>query len=61
MQLKYRVLENMSLFLEPRYSLVPYSHSVASEVEGRGDIRTNYYDDVFNFNIGVEFTLMDFR
>ena len=61
MQLKYRVLENMSLFLEPRYSLVPYSHSVAPEVEGRGDIRTNYYDDVFNFNIGVEFTLMDFR
>lgn len=55
------MLENMSLFLEPRYSLVPYSHSVASEVEGRGDIRTNYYDDVFNFNIGVEFTLMDFR
>ena len=59
LQLKYRVLENVSLFLESRYSLVPYSHSVPSEIEGRGDIRTNYYDDVFNFNIGVEFKLMN--
>ena len=59
LQLKYRVLENVSLFLEPRYSLVPYSHSVPSEIEGRGDIRTNYYDDVFNFNIGVEFRVIN--
>ena len=49
---EFRVHRHVALFVEPRFSIVPYSASSGMFVE-RNDNR-NYYDALFNFNLGME-------
>lgn len=54
-QAKVRLTPRFSLFVEPRFSIVPYdapNHSLTTLNEGR-----NYYDGILNFNLGVEYAL----
>ncbi len=54
-QLKARLTPRFSLFLEPRFSLIPYEAPFYDDIS-LNDYR-NYYDGVFNFNFGIEFLL----
>lgn len=54
-QAKFRLTERFSIFLEPRFSLLPYD-APAHDPSTRSQFR-NYYDGVFNFNFGIEFML----
>lgn len=49
---EFRVHDNISLFVEPRFSLVPYS--AYTDEEAMNNESRNYYDCLFNFNIGIE-------
>ncbi len=53
-QLKFRLFRGTSFFIEPRFSVVPYSHPVVGgdEIE---NANVNYYDLVINANAGLEF------
>lgn len=54
-QLKVRPARRLGLFLEPRFSLIPYEAPFYEETS-LNDFR-NYFDGIFNFNIGIEFLL----
>lgn len=56
LQLNYVVANPVSVFLEPRFSLIPYSHADAS-VKDIGDVRHNYYDCTLSVNLGLEIRL----
>lgn len=56
-QLKYNINRRWGVFVEPRVSLVPYSHIPKGE-EGTALMdRQNYWDNIYSLNLGVEFTL----
>ena len=52
-QVKTRLSRSVALFIEPRISMVPYS--AKSSVPGSK--MENYYDGVFNCNVGIEYSL----
>ena len=54
-QIKCRVAEKLSIYMEPRISIVPYSVSHDTVVEDFST-RSNYYDQVYNINLGVEYS-----
>lgn len=54
-QFKVRPARRLGLFLEPRFSLIPYEAPYYDE-SSLNDYR-NYYDGIFNFNFGIEFLL----
>ena len=54
-QVKFRLTPLLALFVEPRFSIVPYA---APAVTGSGiNSYQNYYDGVMNFNAGIELCL----
>lgn len=54
-QVKFRLTPMIALFVEPRFSIVPYAASCAY---GESINRyKNYYDGVMNFNAGIELSL----
>ena len=57
LQFKYNINRRWGVFVEPRMSLVPYSHMPKGE---GGEIlmnRQNYHDNIYSLNLGVEFSL----
>ena len=54
-QVKFRLTPMLSLYAEPRFSIVPYS-AKAPLGETNNNYR-NYYDGVMNFNAGIEINL----
>lgn len=54
-QAKFRVTKRLSLFLEPRFSIMPYDAPL-HDLTTQNDFR-NYYDGIFNGNLGIEFML----
>ena len=54
-QFKFRVSDRLGLYLEPRFSLVPYKAPYYDE-RSLNDYR-NYYDGIYNLNFGIEFLL----
>lgn len=52
-QLAYRFTRNLSVFIEPRGSLVPYSNIEKAPENWRTDIRKKYSDNLFNLNLGI--------
>lgn len=50
-----RLGERVSLFLEPRFTLVPYT--AFNDDSTSGNVDRNYYDSLFNFNIGLQIAL----
>ena len=56
LQLKYRILEYISIFLEPRVGIVPYT-IVTDSLDPLKHVGHNYYDILYNLNIGVELSL----
>jgi len=54
-QAKFRVTRRLSLFLEPRFSIMAYDAPL-HDLTTQNDFR-NYYDGIFNGNLGIEFTL----
>ena len=56
LQLKYRILEYISIFLEPRVGIVPYT-IVTDSLDPLKHVGHNYYDTLYNLNIGVELSL----
>lgn len=54
MQLKLRAAEHCSFYLEPRFSIVPYTY--ASKEQG-GPAFKNWFDTIANINFGVEIDL----
>ena len=54
-QVKYNLASRLSIFVEPRFSIVPYD--AASLDENYLNDRRNYWDSVVNLNLGVEFML----
>lgn len=55
LQAKFRVTDRLSLYLEPRFSLMPYDAPL-HDLTTQSDYR-NYYDGIFNGNLGIEFML----
>lgn len=53
-QVKFRVAPKLSLFIEPRFNIVPY---VAPTNGSELNKSRNYYDGVVNFNAGIELNL----
>lgn len=56
-QVKFRVQKRVSLFLEPRFSVVPYSLPVYPAEPFGALVRDNYYDSIYSLNAGVEIRL----
>lgn len=54
-QVKTRLTERLALFLEPRFSIVPYAAPYYDQIS-INDYR-NYYDGIVNCNFGIEFML----
>ena len=54
MQLKLRAASHCSFYLEPRFSVVPYTYGAKSQ--GRPAYK-NYFDTIGNVNFGVEIDL----
>lgn len=54
-QFKVRPTERLGLYIEPRFSLVPYKAPYYDE-RSLNDYR-NYYDGIYNINFGIEFLL----
>ena len=54
-QAKFHLGNRLSLFLEPRFSIIPYD-APANDPTILNDNR-NYWDGVINFNAGIEFKL----
>lgn len=54
MQLKLRAAEHCSFYVEPRFSVVPYTYR--DKVAGRPDFK-NWFDTLVNVNFGVEIDL----
>lgn len=53
LQLKYRLLDDVSLFIEPRTTMASYSLQTNEKVQGRY-VAKKYTDNLFNINIGIE-------
>ncbi len=56
MQVKFRIINALSVFVEPRFSVVPYSHPNYDNLDVDA-ARTNYFDLLFNLNAGVAFDI----
>ena len=54
-QVKFRLTPMISLYLEPRFSIVPYP--AKAQVGETDNKYRNYYDGVMNFNAGIEVNL----
>ncbi|MBQ7877323.1 MAG: hypothetical protein IJ314_02855 [Bacteroidales bacterium] len=50
-----RLCKWMGLFVEPRYSIIPYPAS--NDVPTSSNAYRNYFDSLFNFNAGIEIYL----
>ena len=55
LQVNYRVAERYSIFMEPRMRILPYS--APHDVSTANNAYRNYYDGLFNFNVGLEIDL----
>ena len=55
-QVDYRFFKNLSFYLEPRMSVVPYAVTEKSPITEL-ETRTTYYDYLFNLNFGIKYTL----
>lgn len=51
-----KITKNVGLYLEPRFSLVPYSVNESSGIGGIM-VRNGYFDAIFNLNIGFTYSL----
>ena len=56
LQAKYKVNSRWGVFVEPRLSLVPYSYVPKNSQGTVLTDRTKYSDNIYNFNVGVEYT-----
>ena len=54
MQVKLRAASHLSFYLEPRFSVVPYTYTRFSD---EGSAFKNYFDTIANINFGVEIDL----
>ena len=54
MQLKLRAASHCSFYIEPRFSVVPYTYSAKSQAR---PVNKNYFDTLVNVNFGVEIDL----
>lgn len=52
-QLKYKLFDDISLFIEPRTTMASYSLKTNEKVENRY-LAKKYTDNLFNINIGIE-------
>ncbi len=55
-QLKCRIVRPVSVFIEPRFSILPYSDPTRGLLDST-EARANYFDFVVNMNFGVELSL----
>ncbi len=53
LQLKYRLFDDVSLFVEPRTTMASYSLKTNEKEQGRY-IARKYTDNLFNINVGIE-------
>lgn len=53
LQLKYRLFDDFSLFIEPRTTMASYSLQTNKKEQGRY-VAQKYTDNLFNINIGIE-------
>lgn len=55
LQCKYYFSDHMALFVEPRFSRIPYSYRDVNEEDNYVGPRTTAVDNVMSFQIGLEF------
>lgn len=58
LQFKYRLFDDVSLFLEPRITMASFTLKTNKKEEGRYKAE-KYTDNLFNLNLGVEVALSD--
>lgn len=58
MQFKYRLFDDLSVFLEPRVSMASFTLKTGKKEEGRFKAE-RYTDNLFNLNFGIEVALSD--
>ena len=51
----YRVFDWLGVFVEPRFSIIPYTAPNSDSTSN--NVCRNYYDSLFNFNVGLEIYL----
>lgn len=54
MQFKYRLFDDMSIFLEPRVTMASFTLKTNQKVEGKF-LAEKFTDNLFNLNLGIEF------
>lgn len=54
-QFKFKLVDALSFFVEPRFTMVPYSY--VNSMDSLDGLRHNYYDYLFSLNLGIEFAL----
>ena len=52
-QLKYRLFEDLSIFMEPRITMASFTLKTNQKINGRY-IAERYTDNLFNLNVGIE-------
>lgn len=60
-QLRYKILDFLSLYLEPRFSIVPYYLDFHTNYLDESGIRETYYDGLVNVNFGIEIDITSIR
>ena len=50
-----RLFNRVSLFVEPRFSVIPYT--APNDDSTSNNVNRNYFDSLFNFNVGLEINL----
>ena len=54
-QAKFRITKRFAMFVEPRFSLVPYT--APADDRQTTNSHENYFDGLINVNAGIEFAL----
>ena len=60
-QLRYKILDFLSLYLEPRFSIVPYYLDFHTNYLDESGVRKTYYDGLVNVNFGIEIDITSIR
>lgn len=61
LQFRYRILDFLALYIEPRFSLAPYYIDFESDYLSSGGLRETYYDGLVNLNFGIEINISSLK
>lgn len=61
LQLRFRLVDFLSIYIEPRMSIVPYALDFYTNYLDESGVRETYYDGLVNLNFGIEIDLTSIK